>query len=184
MGMAMSTEKIEVITSVQRWRRFSVDQKLRLVEESNLPGMSVSHVARIHGVAPSQLFIWRRRMAEGSREAVGADDDVVSVVEVRDLRKQVDELQRVLGKKTMEVEIHAWNGEIRVAFAMDTCDREMMAWSASTTGVTGEMVRDMMLVAVEIRFGSDRASNRIEWLSDNGSCDTALERSPLLTKSA
>ncbi len=105
MVMAMSTEKIEVVTSVQRRRRFSVDQKIRLVEESNLPGMSVSHVARIHGVAPSQLFTWRRRMAEGSREAVGADDDVVSVAEVRDLRKQVAELQRVLGKKTMEVEI-------------------------------------------------------------------------------
>ena len=44
-------------------------------------------------------------MAEGSREAVEADDDVVSVAEVRDLRKQVRELQRVLGKKTMEVEI-------------------------------------------------------------------------------
>ncbi len=102
MVMAMSTEKIEVITSVQRRRRFSVDQKVRLVEESNLPGMSVSHVARIHGVAPSQLFTWRRRMAEGSREAVGADDDVVGVAEVRDLRKQVAELQRVLGKKTME----------------------------------------------------------------------------------
>ena len=44
-------------------------------------------------------------MAEGSREAVEADDDVVSAAEVRDLRKQVRELQRVLGKKTMEVEI-------------------------------------------------------------------------------
>ena len=44
-------------------------------------------------------------MADGSREAVEADDDVVSAAEVRDLRKQVRELQRVLGKKTMEVEI-------------------------------------------------------------------------------
>lgn len=65
--MTMSAEKIEVITSVQRRRRFSVDQKIRLVEEANRPGMSVSHVARIHGVAPSQLFHWRRRMAQGSR---------------------------------------------------------------------------------------------------------------------
>ena len=44
-------------------------------------------------------------MADGSREAVEADDDVVSAAEVCDLRKQVRELQRVLGKKTMEVEI-------------------------------------------------------------------------------
>jgi len=67
-------------------------------------------------------------------------------------------------------------GEIvRVAFAMDTCDREIMAWSASTAEVTGEMVRDRMLIAVESRFSSYRASNRVEWLSDNGSCYTALE---------
>ena len=44
-------------------------------------------------------------MAEGSREAVEADDDVVSAAEVRDLKKQIRELQRVLGKKTLEVEI-------------------------------------------------------------------------------
>jgi len=44
-------------------------------------------------------------MAEGSREAVRADDDVVSAAEVRELRRQVRELQRVLGKKTMESEI-------------------------------------------------------------------------------
>ncbi len=105
MSMTMSQERIQVITSVERRRRFTVEQKMRLVEESNRPGMSVSHVARTHGVAPSQLFHWRRRMAEGSREAVAADDDVVSAAEVRDLKKQIRELQRVLGKKTLEVEI-------------------------------------------------------------------------------
>ena len=105
MDMTMSCEKVQVITSVERRRRFTVEQKIRLVEEANRPGMSVSHVARIHGIAPSQLFHWRRRMAEGSREAVEADDDVVSAAEVRDLKKQIRELQRVLGKKTLEVEI-------------------------------------------------------------------------------
>jgi len=101
----MSQDRVHVITSVERRRRFTVEQKMRLVEESNRPGMSVSHVARTHGVAPSQLFHWRRRMAEGSREAVAADDEVVSAAEVRDLKKQIRELQRVLGKKTLEVEI-------------------------------------------------------------------------------
>ena len=43
--------------------------------------------------------------AEGGREAVRAHDDVVSAAEVRELRRQVRELQRVLGKKTMESEI-------------------------------------------------------------------------------
>jgi len=44
-------------------------------------------------------------MAEGSREAIRADDGVVSAAEVRELKRQVRELQRVLGKKTMENEI-------------------------------------------------------------------------------
>jgi len=100
-----NSQPIEVITGVERRRRWSVDQKIRMVEESNAPGMSVSYVARKHGVAPSQLFSWRRRMAEGSREAVRAEDEVVSVAEIRELKKQVRELQRVLGKKTMEIEI-------------------------------------------------------------------------------
>ena len=73
-------------------------------------------------------------------------------------------------------EIHCWNGEIvRVAFALDTCDREVMSWAASTKGITGEMIRDMMLVAVEQRFASYRAPQYVEWLSDNGSCYTANE---------
>jgi len=54
MFMTMSQDRVHVITSVERRRRFTVEQKMRLVEESNRPGMSVSHVARTHGVAPSQ----------------------------------------------------------------------------------------------------------------------------------
>jgi transposase len=103
--MSLNPPRIEVVTSVQRRRRYTVEQKLRLIDESNRPGMSVSYVARMHGIAPSQLFHWRRRMAEGSREAVRADDEVVSAGEARELKRRIRELERVLGKKTMEVEI-------------------------------------------------------------------------------
>jgi putative transposase len=34
---------------------------------------------------------------------------------------------------------------------MDTCDREAITWTATTAGISGEMVRDMMLVAIEHR---------------------------------
>ena len=37
------------------------------------------------------------------------------------------------------------------------------------------MIRDMMLIAVEQRFHSYRAPHPVEWLSDNGSCYTAIE---------
>ena len=85
------TSKIEVLTGIERRRRWSVEEKIRLVEESNRPGMSVSYVARKHGTAPSQLFTWRRRTAEGSREAIRADDEVVSAAEVRELKRQIRE---------------------------------------------------------------------------------------------
>lgn len=85
------------------------------------PGMTVSAVARFHGVSPSLLFQWRRRMAEGGHETVRADEDVVPVSRVRELEAKVRELERLLGRKTMETEIlrealeaarpkkHAWH---------------------------------------------------------------------------
>ena len=64
---------------------------------------------------------------------------------------------------------------VRVAFALDTCDREAMAWCASTGGISGEMIRDLMLESVERRFGADGVLHPIQWLSDNGSCYRAHE---------
>jgi transposase len=98
-------QRIEVITSVQRRRRWSVAEKVRLVEEAMQPGMSVSYVARRAGISPSQLFAWKRRMLEGGHAAVHADEDVVGASQVRELEKRVRELERMLGKKTMEAEI-------------------------------------------------------------------------------
>ena len=74
-------------------------------------------------------------------------------------------------------EIACWNSEtVRVAFALDTCDREVMAWTASTGGFSGEMIRDLMIESVEHRFGPiEQVPHAIEWLSDNGSCYRARE---------
>ena len=102
---ASSVERVEVINSVQRRRRWTLGEKLRAVEESNVEGMSVSFIARKYGISPSLLFRWRKLMAEGGKEAVRVDDEVVGANEVRDLKRKVRELERLLGKKTMEVEI-------------------------------------------------------------------------------
>jgi transposase InsO family protein len=74
-------------------------------------------------------------------------------------------------------EITCWDGEIvRVAFIIDAHDREVIAWHAvASSGISGSMVRDMMLEAVEIRFAALRAPNPLEWLTDNGSAYTARE---------
>jgi putative transposase len=68
-------------------------------------------------------------------------------------------------------EIGCDNGEkARVAFAVECCDREAIAHVASTEGIKGEDVRDLIITAVESRFGQvNRLTNTIEWLSDNGS---------------
>ncbi len=98
-------ESIEVITSVQRRRRWTLAEKLRAVEELNVPGMTVSYVARKYGISPSLLFRWRKLMSEGGKQAIKADDDVVAAAEVRELKKRIRELERVLGRKTLENEI-------------------------------------------------------------------------------
>lgn len=100
-----SVQQIEIITSVQRRRRWSSREKLEIVEESEIPGMSVSAVARKHGVSPSLLFTWRRLAREGKLSAISAGEDVVAASEVRRLKTRIRELERILGKKTLENEI-------------------------------------------------------------------------------
>ena len=320
----VSPPRVEVITSVQRRRRWPIAEKIRLVEETMQPGMSVSYVARRAGVAPSLLFNWRRRMLEGGLQAVQADEDVVGTSRVRELERRVRELERLLGRKTMEdrdsqgsarrragkktelataimersegrfamkavadtlavarsnliervsrraksrrpyrkagddellalirrlvderptygyrrirrlinrqrkangkppvngkrvlrimqankltlerhtgrrpgrthdgvvialrsnirwcsdhFELACRNGEIvRVLFAIDACDREVMGWLATSAGISGEMVRDLMIACVERRFGISKAAHPVEWLSDNGSAYIAKD---------
>ena len=105
MSMTVTIDRVEVITSVQRRRRWSAEEKTAMVQATYAPGMSVSLVARRHGVAPNQLFRWRRLYAEGALSAVGAGEEVVAASEYRALQHQVRELQRLLGKKTLENEI-------------------------------------------------------------------------------
>lgn len=105
MTSASRLERIEVITGVQRRRRWRLDEKIRAVEESSIPGMTVSFVARKYGISPSLLFRWRKLMAEGGKVAVGADDAVVSAQEQRELKRRIRDLERALGRKTLEVEI-------------------------------------------------------------------------------
>ena len=66
--------------------------------------------------------------------------------------------------------IQCWNAErVHVTFSLDTCDREVIRYIASTIGVDGAMVRDLMVESVESRFqGAQKAPRRVQWLTDNG----------------
>lgn len=75
------------------------------------------------------------------------------------------------------LEFACWDGTVvRMAFIIDAFDREIIAFTAvSGAGISGSDVRDMMLEAVETRFGTTRAPHPIEHLSDNGSPYTAKD---------
>jgi putative transposase len=73
-------------------------------------------------------------------------------------------------------ELTCRSGEIvRILFAIDACDREIIAWSATTAGISGEMVQDLMVACVEQRFGRLKTPHPLEWLSDNGSAYIAKD---------
>ncbi|MGC8210099.1 IS3 family transposase [Ralstonia pseudosolanacearum] len=311
---------MEILTEPERRRRRTAQEKVAIVQETLVPGASVSAVARRHGVNANQVFGWRKQYQEGSLTAVKAGESVVPASELAAAVKEIRELQRLLGKKTLEVEIlkeavewgrsknpdralalaaggrpmktvcdvlgvarsavavkqrrspdwqdgrcarstndvelvaeiqthvvdlptygyrriwallrrsreltgapcinhkriyrvmrdqqlllrrpgarrdrrrhdgrvavdrsnQRWCSDgfefrcddgtpLRVTFALDCCDREAISWVATTGGHSGDVVRDVMLAAVEQRFGATQAEQCIEWLTDNGSAYT------------
>jgi transposase len=96
--------EIEIITDGGRRRYWPAEEKVRIVEET-LGGESISLVARRNGVAPNLLYRWRRLMLEGGTIAVSSDDSVTANRTVRQLEARMRELERQLGRKTLEVEI-------------------------------------------------------------------------------
>lgn len=108
MDMTMSSatpSRVEVVTSVQRRRRWTPEQKLEIVKQTNEPGSSVSMVARQFGITAAQLFQWRRAYLQGSLVAVGANETVVPASELQEAMRRIKQLEGALGRKTLENEI-------------------------------------------------------------------------------
>lgn len=101
----MLMANVEIITDGGRRWRWSGAEKLRIVEDTLEDHASISIVARRNGVAPNLLYRWRRLMLEGGSVAVTEDDDVTSNRVVREMESRIRELDRQLGRKTMEAEI-------------------------------------------------------------------------------
>lgn len=118
---------------------------------------------------PNHKRVWRVMKAHGlllARHAGGAErrHDGRIAVQARNTRWCSDGF-----------EITCDNGErVRVAFTLDCCDREAITFVGTTGGITSEHVCDMMVEAVERRFGLiNRLPSPIKWLSDNGSGSVA-----------
>ena len=106
---ATVVRRLEVFTGTGRRRRFSDDDKTRMIEETLAPGAVVSEVARRHGITPQQLFTWRRqaRQPVGAAAVPAASAFVPAVIEApppgRPTRRQERKQARALG--AIEVEI-------------------------------------------------------------------------------
>ncbi len=86
-------------------RSWSPAEKKAIIEEAGQPGASLSSVARKYGIQPSKLFYWRKIIEDGELTGVGADEKVVPEPEVKALKDRIRSLERMLGRKTEEVEI-------------------------------------------------------------------------------
>ena len=102
-----TSPEVEVFSPARpgRRRRFTAEEKRKIVEETTVPGQSVSAVSRRYGVSPSLVFKWRRLVEEGTMSSLGADEPVVPESEVKALKGKIRELERLLGRKTLENEI-------------------------------------------------------------------------------
>jgi transposase len=86
-------------------RQYTVEERIRLLDEADQPGQNISTVARKHGISPSVMFRWRQLRESGAMTSLKADEELVPASEMRAARAKIRELQRLLGKKTEEVEI-------------------------------------------------------------------------------
>lgn len=84
-------------------RHYTLADKLAIVRESQLPGVSQAFVSRKHNLGKNVLWTWRKSLAGFSLDgpaARGPDDQ-----EVQNLRQRIGELERLLGQKAFEIEM-------------------------------------------------------------------------------
>ena len=87
-----------------RRRRFTNDEKRRFLTEAASAGESMSSVGRRYGLSVSLLFRWRRQLdGEGRPNRRNTEEGVRA--EAREMRDKVREMERLLGRKTLEAEL-------------------------------------------------------------------------------
>lgn len=78
-------------------------------------------------------------------------------------------------------QIRCWDGKkIEVAFVMDTCDREILSYTATTSHLQARDIQNMLVLAFEKRFSNGiKTPHAVEWLTDNGGIFVAHETKEL-----
>jgi transposase len=102
-GSVLAVRRIELITGAARRRRWSSDEKARIVVEGLRQGANVSEVARRNGLSPQQLFAWRREahalFKEGDAPTLPDRSAAASVRQPR-LRKEQRKTSPQIGTDT------------------------------------------------------------------------------------
>lgn len=89
----------------KRRKHFSAEEKLSIVQASYEVGNTIAKVSRKYDVGASTLVKWRRNALKGSLMGVKDDDVGISGTEAKKLKKEIKQLQRLLGKKSLQIEI-------------------------------------------------------------------------------
>lgn len=100
----LDSQTIQPLMAGKR-RRFTSAQKRAFLDKSARTDNTISEVARHYGLAPSMMFQWRRAMDDASDKGLKANERVVPQSEVKKLQARIRELERALGKKTLQVDI-------------------------------------------------------------------------------
>ena len=115
-----SYRRIELITGTSRRRRWSDDERTRILAESFKPGANVSAVARRHGVNGGLLHYWRKQARTRAREAAQADAPLfIPVAIAKASSDAVGETPRLLSSRGRMIEIETGGALVRVPTGVD-----------------------------------------------------------------
>jgi transposase len=105
--LRLEIQHVKVPTAGPRGTRHrrSLTEKIAIVRESMMPGMSAAHVAKRHQIALNVLYYWRKVYRElvDTDLTAGAKPAAGMASEIADLQLQVRNLERLLGQRTLEV---------------------------------------------------------------------------------
>jgi transposase len=100
----MKLTKSESPEPLRTNRRFTLSEKIAVVRESLVPGVSATHVARRHAIAVNVLYYWRKAYKDVvNTDLTKLQDGTAVEAQIADLRLQVRNLERLLGQRTLEI---------------------------------------------------------------------------------
>src|SRR5437762_13974502 len=115
--------RVEVLGGVERRRRWSRDDKMRIIEETLAPGAVVTEIARRHGIATSLVFTWRRRARLATVASAGPRLVPVRVAATESVRSIEAPAVMPARKRRCLIEIELGDGSASVLTKMVTLRR-------------------------------------------------------------